>query len=300
MRITSMMTAQMTLAGIEQANEGLVTTEQQISSGLRINKPSDDPYGAGLAMRLKGQAGQLNSYNTAVSDATAWSQTTSSTLTSVGDIVQRIRELVVQSASGTVNQQDRNAAAQEVSQLLDSVKQYANATYDGQYIFAGTATGTAPYQAGATDTYQGNGAAINRQIGPGTTVQVNTDISQLLGNGPSAADGRLLDTVRTVINDIQSGNQAALTNGDLGKLDSNLGTLQSMQVDVGALQERLQQASSRIQDMQTTNAQLLSSTEDVDIAQAMTSYTTEQAAYTAALQAGASILQTDSLMNFLR
>jgi flagellar hook-associated protein 3 FlgL len=78
-----------------------------------------------------------------------------------------------------------------------------------------------------------------------------------------------------------------------------MGTLGQMQANVGAVQDQLQMASSRIQNLQTEVQTQLSSTEDVNMAQTMTQYSTEQASYNAALQASASVLQTDSLANFL-
>jgi flagellar hook-associated protein 3 FlgL len=94
-RITSMMTAQTMLANLESAGSQLTATANEVSTGLRITQPSDDPYGTGLAFQLKGQASALDSYNSGVNDATAWTQTTNSTLSSINDAVQRVRELVV-------------------------------------------------------------------------------------------------------------------------------------------------------------------------------------------------------------
>jgi flagellar hook-associated protein 3 FlgL len=96
-----------------------------------------------------------------------------------------------------------------------------------------------------------------------------------------------------------SGNTAALSGADLTNLHSCLSMLSQLQTTTGTVQDQLTQASSRIQDLQTTNTTMLGNTENVDIASVMTEYTTQQAAYQAALQATASILQKDSLMNFL-
>lgn len=72
-----------------------------------------------------------------------------------------------------------------------------------------------------------------------------------------------------------------------------------MQATVGATTDRLQSASSRLQDVQQSVTQLLSNVRDADMAQTITNFSTEQAAYQAALQAGANILQS-SLLNFLQ
>jgi flagellar hook-associated protein 3 FlgL len=297
-RITTLMTSQRTINDINQALDRLNVTQQQLTTGKRINQPSDDPYGASLAIQLNGDLAGLGAYSRNISDGTAWTQTADASLGNIGNIVQRVRELVVEGANNTNNQSGLTAAAAEVDQLTEAIKQEANSSYDGQHIFSGTTTTTAPYQSGATDTYQGNTGVINRQIGPGATVQVNTDISQLLGNGLASGDGKLLDVLRTVSQDLKTGN----TNGlgtDLTSLDKNIDTLSQLQANVGAVENRLQLASSRIQDLQVSQQRVLSNTQDADLAQTSINYSTEQAAFTAALKASATIVQS-SLLDFLR
>jgi flagellar hook-associated protein 3 FlgL len=297
-RITTMMTARATVNDLAAVYEQLATTQQQMASGLRVAKPSDDPYAASRVVSLNGRLSQLGSYSSSVGDATSWASTTTGALSDIENSAQRVRELVVEASNGTMSAADSASAAAEVNQLIAAVKSSANATYNGSYIFAGTATTTPPYQAGATDAYQGNSSAISRAIGPGVAVQVNSDISGLLGNGTSANDGKLLDTLRTIASDLSAGNGTALAGADLKSLDSNLSTLNAMQVDAGALTNRLTLAASRISDaQQTANAQVASA-QDADIAQTAIQYSTEQAAYTAALKAGATIVQ-NSLVNVL-
>jgi flagellar hook-associated protein 3 FlgL len=205
-------------------------------------------------------------------------------------IVQRVRELVVEASNGTETASDRANAADEVDQLTDQLKQTANAQYNGNYIFSGTDTSTAPYQAGSNDAYQGNTGAVLRQVGPGTTTQVNVDLSSLLGNGQGSSDGKLLDTLRNISSDLRGGTDAntqALSTTDLSALDSNTGTLEQLQAQVGATTDGLQLATSRISATQETVTNQLDNTQDADIA-----------SYTAALKAGANIVQS-SLMDFL-
>ena len=295
-RITNQMTAQMTLAEITQAMDRVDNTQQELSSGKRINQPSDDPYGTSLALQLNGQLAQLDSYNSNITDGTAWTQAASSALSGMNDIVQRARELLVQAANGTNTSAQDSAIATEMDQLVQSLKQNANAQYNGQYIFSGTSTHTAPYQSGSSDAYQGGSGAVTRAIGPGASVQVNVDVSQLLGSG--GGDGKLLDTLRTIAADMRAGNTAALNGTDLAKLDTSSGALSGLEASVGAVGDQLQMASTRIQALQLGANQVLSNTQDADMAKAEVDFSTQQAALQAALQAGARIVQT-SLMNFL-
>ena len=96
---------------------------------------------------------------------------------------------------------------------------------------------------------------------------------------------------------MQSGNSSA---AELRPLvaHTNLNSLSGLSANVGAVQDRLQMASSRIQTLQTSDTQVLSNTQDADMATTEINFSTQQAALTAALQAGANIVQ-QSLMNFL-
>jgi len=103
---------------------------------------------------------------------------------------------------------------------------------------------------------------------------------------------------RALAGDLVEVRVKALEVGAAQRLDTNLDTLDEIRADVGARTNRLAIASSRLGGLQTNATQLLSDTEDADMAQTITQYTTQQAAYNAALRAGANIVQT-SLLDFL-
>ncbi len=302
-RITQQMTAQNLLTNINSALDREDTTQEELSTGKKINQPSDNPYGTSLALQLNNQISNLTTYSNNVTDGTGWAQAGNAALTDITNSVQRIRELVVQASNGTQSQGDMSADADEVNQLIDQIKQDANTQYNGQYIFSGSATGTEPYPAGSSDAYAGNTGQVTRTIGPNTSLAVNADLSSVLGTGQTtsgqpAGDGQLLNTLRNIADDMQSGNSSALSATDLSQLDTNLNSLTGLTANVGATTDRLQMASSRIQSLQASDAQSLSNTQDADMAQTEVDFSTEQAALTAALQAGAKIVQ-QSLMDFL-
>jgi flagellar hook-associated protein 3 FlgL len=301
-RITTQMTTANVLANINNVQDQMATTQQQISTGKRINQPSDDPYGASLAIQLKNGLQGLTTYGNNISDGTALASAADTSLQNVMGMLQRAQELTVQSANGTESATDLSATADEIDQLADGIKQEANAQYNGQYIFSGTATNTQPYSTSTGDVYQGNTAAITRQIGPGSSLQVNVDVSSVLGSGQSANDSKLLDTLRSISADMRSGTTASvadLSGKQLTNLQGSLNSLTLVQANVGATQNRLTLASDRIQGLQNSDTAALSNDQDVNMAQALTSFSTEQAAFTAALKAGADIVQS-SLMDFLK
>ena len=297
-RITPEMQSSLLLASINNDLVALDRTQNELSTGMQITQPSDDPYGTALSMQLSGQISTMGSYSANINDATAWANTASTALDSIQQAVQSARTLVVEAGDGSLGSSGDASIASQIGELITDVKQAADTQYNGQYIFSGTATNVAPYADATADAYQGDQGSILRTIGPGTSpIAVNVNVSSVLGQGRAASDGLLLDTLETIQSDVASGN--ITSTDDLTKLDSNISSLEGLQGTVGSLQDRLQMASSRITAFQTTDQTQLANTEDVDMASASINYSTEQAAYSAALQTGAQIVQT-SLLNFLK
>jgi flagellar hook-associated protein 3 FlgL len=300
-RITPLMTSAQLLANINSLQNQMDTTQEQLSTGKTINQPSDNPYGASLAVQLNTSLSGLSDYSNSVTDGTAWTSAASSSLTNIQSMVQRVQELVIGASNGSQSASDLKATGAEVSQLTDAIKQEANTQYNGQYIFSGTSTSTAPYSTATGDVYQGNTAAVTREIGPSSSLQVNADISSLLGSGSTAGDGKLLDTLSSISTDLNGGTAADvadLSSNQITNLQGSVSTLEQLQATVGSAQDRLSLAATRITSLQTTDTAALSNDEDANIATTYTTFSNEQAAFTAALKAGASIVQS-SLMDFL-
>jgi flagellar hook-associated protein 3 FlgL len=301
-RITPAMVTSSTLSDLTSSLASLERTTDELSSGRTILEPSDNPYGASRVIDLQSQLEGLSSYETDAQDGISWENTASSAMSNMNEIAQRVRELAVQAANGTNNQSDLNTIALEVEQLTESIKQDADTQYAGQYIFAGTATTTAPYEQGANDEYKGNAETVSRAVGPGASVTVSTNISTLLGSGEAAKDGKLLDTLRTIAQHLRGGtaeDREALGTTDLTALDTNLETLSQLQAVSGSATDQLRVALTRNEDLQTSITESLSTTEDTNVAATSIAYANEQAAYEAALRAGATIVQ-ESLLNFLQ
>jgi len=143
---------------------------------------------------------------------------------------------------------------------------------------------------------------ITRALGPGVSVNVSTNLSTLLGNGQGAGDGKLLDTLRTIAEHLRGGTTedvSALGSSDLKNLEGNVETLAELQANAGSVTDQLETATSRIEGLQASITAGLSNTEDANIAETSIAYSNEQAAYEAALRAGASIIQ-ESLLQFLQ
>src|ERR1700759_3435521 len=149
-RITSSMTTRSVLADLNRVAAQQDATRRQLSSGKAINKPSDDPYGAARAMSLRTDLSAVKQHQRNVNEAQSWMSVTSTTLSSITDLAQHARELLVQGSTDTLDQSGRNAIADQIDQIIAGMKQEANTTYDGRYVLGGAKTNTPPFDSTLT------------------------------------------------------------------------------------------------------------------------------------------------------
>jgi flagellin len=134
---------------LNSSQGALATSLQRLSSGLRINSAKDDAAGLAISERFTSQIKGLNQAVRNASDGISLSQTAEGGLQTSGDLLQRVRELAVQSANGTNSSSDRAALNNEVSQLKQELSRVANTTqFNGQNVLDGTLS-AAQFQVGA-------------------------------------------------------------------------------------------------------------------------------------------------------
>lgn len=302
MRITEGMTSRTILNDLGNARSRLSTIQREISSTKRISKPSDDPFGAGRTLQLSGEIEGFKQFKSNVDDGTGWVTATETALSRITETLQRARELLVEGGNDSNGQVAREGIASEIEALTEAVKQEANVTYDGRFIFAGTETETRPYELGPSDEYSGNEGTIRRTIGAGVEVPINVNIKELLGEGAAAEDDKLLDVMRDIVADLRGGsaeNSENLRGTDLARLDENLDNLTRMRAVVGATTNRLATAGTRLEELEEASLGQLSKVRDTDMPEAIVEYSTQQTAYETALRAAATIIQP-SLLDFLK
>ncbi len=299
-RITDGMMSRRLVADLSNTTNRVADAHEQVATGKRLVRPSIDPIDSMRSVRLRADAAEAKQHQRNIDQARAWLDVTDQALGSVNDAIHRVRELTVKAGNGIYPLVDREAMATEIDQLIGLVKQAANASYNGAYVFAGQDTTGVPYDANPAnpDTYGGDAGPIVRTIGPGLAVQVNVP-GALFGDG---TDGRLLSTLRDISAHLRSNVAAdveALRSTDLVALEDRLDDLLEARTTVGAVSERLESAKGRLQDVEDTVNRFRSEAEDADMAQAIMDLTNHQSVYQAALRSGAQIIQP-SLMDFLR
>jgi flagellar hook-associated protein 3 FlgL len=320
LRITSSMMSHRVLADLQRSYTQMSTTQAQISSGYRVNQPSDDPLAAAQSRLAQSQLDGIGQSQKGVDSSTTWLTAAEAGLSSVADLLKRAKELAVKGATGTTTQDGRNAIAAEIDQLASSAKDAVNARSGDQYVFSGTATNTQPYAAATGDAYQGDDGAALREIGSGVTIQVNPQLvpvnpspagttlplngRAVLGAGGTgaASDGRVLSVLRDLALHLRGGSTAdlaALSTTDQAAIDTNVTAISTARSAVGSTQNRVDAASERLAQLEETGTKVLTDLTGTDMAKAITDFTTQQTAYQAALKAGAQIIQP-SLLDFLR
>jgi flagellar hook-associated protein 3 FlgL len=303
-RITNLMISRSVLADLNDVSTRMSKTQQKMSSGKEITRPSDNPYGTSRALTLRSDLDGVQQYQRNIGEAVAWQNISDAALSKINDAVQRARELTIGAATDSAGQAARSAAAQEIDQLIETIKGEANASYGGAYVFSGTKIDTKSYNLGTPpdDAYKGDTGTVAREIGPGVSVTVNVVGKTVLGDGQASGDNKLLDVLRDITDDLRGGTTAnanALRGTDLQRLDANLATLTQTRATVGATTNRLEAADARLQQVEETTTKLLSDTEDADMAQTLIDFSMQQNVYQSALRAGSNIIQ-QSLLDFLR
>src|SRR5918911_2349711 len=230
MRITPQMIVDSTLSHIETNQNRIEQLQNQITSGSRIAKPSDDPIGVARALNLQDSIAQSEQYQRNIDQATSWLNTTDSAMQSVSDAMNRARELAMQAANDTLGAPDRAAIQAEITQLQQHVLDLAHAKYGAYYLFAGTRSDQPGYVQAADSTttpgaYQGNNAQILRELAPGTTMGVNAD-AQLT-----------FDPVFKAMSTLQLGltaNNSTAIRSSLAEFDTALDAVNAQRAGIGA------------------------------------------------------------------
>jgi flagellar hook-associated protein 3 FlgL len=191
------------LAALENLQQQQNTATLELGSGSKINQPSDDPAGAAQQVQIDNASAQNDSYQSSISSITGLFSTADSTISSVISTLQRAITLGVEGANGTLSASDRESVAAELSGIQSQLVSLANTSYQGQYIFAGTAQ-TPPFVVDASAAsgvrYAGNTGTNQVTIGNGYQVQVNLPGSQVF-NG---SGGDVFQSINDLINALQS------------------------------------------------------------------------------------------------
>jgi flagellar hook-associated protein 3 FlgL len=314
MRITNNMVSERVIADLQARYGAMADTQLQISTGRRVNQPSDDPTAAAQERLRLSELSGIKGSQDSVASAQNGLNASESSLEGVRSVLSRANELALAGANGSLSQADRVTIANEIDQLIKSAKDSMNTKVGDSYIFSGTKSDTAPYADATGDTYQGDGGALLRDGGAGVVLQTNPSFvpagggaavpltaETIIGNGSAAGDGRVLDALTQLSAHLRGGTTAdlqAIQSTDLQAIKANQTAVSSAVSAIGAMSNRATAAVSRLDDLEATAKQSIDDLTGVDMAKAITDYSAQSAAYQASLKVGAQIIQP-SLLQFL-
>lgn len=297
MRITNGMMLNDALNNLNQSRVLMDTYQEQLSSGKTVEKPSDDPARATDIMRFESALAGNGQYRRNADDGVNWLSVADSALGHLTEVMHRARQLAVQGADATLPDNVRQSLGIELQQLVNNTLQVAQTSYTGRYVFSGTATGTTPIVTAGlpptSATYAGNNQTIQREIGPGIYENINVPGNQIF----TGANG-VLPALFQLSADVLANNQSAIS-ADIQPLDDAISNLLGVRSNIGAKVNRLEVAKDWMEGDELNLTQLLSNSQDADVAKVITSLTTAENTYRAGLAVSARILPP-TLVDFLR
>jgi flagellar hook-associated protein 3 FlgL len=283
----------------------MTQTQAQLTSGIRISQPSDDPAAVGDVLQLQSDIGMTTQVTNNLNSVQSQVNTASGVIQNAVSLLDQARSLAAQGASATLTPTQRTAMAAQAEQILNTLVADSRATFDGQYLFSGDNSSQPAYQ---VDLSNPNG--VDRLVAaPATTlIQDSSGVTfavaktaQDLFDHRNPDDSLAADNVFAAVNNLR----VALTNNDQAGVTAAAGSIQTAQdylnqqgAFYGAVQNRITNALDVAQKFQLQSQTALSNERDTDVAAAATDLTQEQLSEQAAMQAQAS-MPRNSLFDIL-
>ncbi|OOE03588.1 flagellar hook-associated protein FlgL [Anoxybacillus kestanbolensis] len=290
MRVTQMMLANNTLRNVSKSYDKLGTYQQQLATGKKIHRPSEDPVVAMKGMHYRTSLTEIEQFQRNLSEAYAWMENSESALNHTTNVLQRARELVVQAKNGTLGQEDRQAIAREIEQLKKDLVQVANTKVAGKYIFNGTNIEQAPVKDGSPPTVNNNNDDFMVEVAKGVKLKINVTPNNVFNQD-------LFNTLQQIENELA--NPTGNLDNLLSQLDGHLNDVLAERAELGARVNRLELVEQRLAEQQLIAKRMISDNEDAEIEKIITELKSQESVHRAALSVGARIIQP-TLVDFLR
>lgn len=146
MRVTNKMLSNNFLADMKTNLENINKIQQQNTSGKKFRKPSDDPFAVARSMQLHTDINTNKQYSKNITDVSNWLDTTDTALGQAGNVLQRVRELLISSGNGGYTKSERRAIKDEINEKIGEMSQILNTNFGGNYIFGGSRSTTKPME----------------------------------------------------------------------------------------------------------------------------------------------------------
>ncbi|RXJ02285.1 flagellar hook-associated protein FlgL [Anaerobacillus alkaliphilus] len=310
MRTTQMMLANNTLRHISSNYQRMGQIQDQLSTGKKITRASQDPVVAMNGMRYRTQVAEMEQFKRNLSETYNWMETTDATLDKVTQTLHRVRELTVQAANDSYTADQRENIRKEVSQLRDHLVGLANTKINNKFIFNGTDTINPPVNEAAIRAAQEQALAegevpslenavstndqnVNIELLKGVYVPVNINPTTVFTD---KLFSDLIKIEQALSNPTtSSADISALIDVVAGHIDNVV----NERAEQGARFNRIEMIENRVWEQEIIAKRIMSNNEDADFEKVIIDLTTQESVHRAALAAGARIIQP-TLMDFLR
>ena len=295
LRITNKMMTQNLLRNLETTQQRMSQIQDQMSSGYRITRPSDDPVGIQNALRMKSNISAVEQWKSNVDEALGLMDTTDGTLGDMTSMLHRVKELTVQGANGTLSGNDRENIAIEIDQISEQLRMLANSKVGSKFIFSGTATDQELLT--SDGTWQGNGQEVKFEVGNNLSLPISVN-GQTLFKTPLNGAAGIFDTLEALSTALKTNDSAGINNS-LKDIEGNLDNVLAHRADIGARTNRMTALSEQLDTTSFNLQKNLSDIQNADIAKTIIEFKNQENVYKAALSIGAQIIQP-SLVDFMR
>jgi flagellar hook-associated protein 3 FlgL len=284
------------LTAIQQSEQNMNTATQQLSTGLSVNEPSDNPAAVAALIGNHNQAGQDDQYLQNISTLQGRLQVSDSTLSQVVTALTQALSAGTEGANGTLSAADRQAVAAQVQGITSQLLSLANTTYQGKYLFSGTAVNTQPFTLNtATNavTYNGNTGTTSVQISNGSSISTSLPGSQLFANAAGSAFGALQDLYSSLV----SGNNIGTAVNEVSSAISQVGV---QRVFYGNALNQINSTENFLNQDTINLSSQANALIGVNPATAATNLSQAQVANQAVISATGRILSLPTLLDFLQ
>ncbi|MGE4271289.1 MAG: flagellar hook-associated protein FlgL [Desulfitobacterium sp.] len=297
MRVTNNMLSNNLLRNLQSAQGQMDKLQDQLASGRRITRPSDDPVGIENALRYKSSISHVEQWRNNAKEGMSYLDTVDDTLGEMTAIVQRAKDLALQGVNGTNTTEDREKIAIEIVQIREQLEQFANTRVGTKYVFGGTAN-VEPFPKGATE-WLGSDDVMKFQVGSNLNIEVSVNGRELFGitGNPPTTFG-MFNTLEDLSTALDASDVATIESS-IGALEGIADTIVDYRAQLGARQNRIDSIYTQLDSTVANLNESLSSVLYADIAKTLVDFKTTENVYQAALSVGAKIIQP-SLVDFMR
>lgn len=314
MRVTQSMLSSNMLRNLSSSYSKMGKLQNQITSGSKISRPSDDPVIAVKGIGYRTNLNKVEQYQRNMGEVENWLDTSDDTLDHVGIALIRVQELVTQAANDSNTPEDREKMGKEIDQIKLQIRDLANTKVGEKYLFSGTNTlspvfgrnettgevtfagvnltnTTATAISNSITDNTGYKNSVEIEVYDGVNLNVNTEAVEMFA--------QIDDLITNIQKDLSDGADTTTIGNRLGEISSAQNSLLENRADIGARQNRVEMMINRLATQEVVVTKQLSDNEDIDYEKVITEMITQESIHQAALSVGSKIIQA-TLVDFIR